>query len=104
VEAIQADTTGATAAIGQIAAVIGQINDYQTTIASAVEEQGATTAEMNRSVSDVATGSGAIAGNISGVAEAAATTTEGVSQTQQAARDLARMSGELQTVVARFRY
>jgi methyl-accepting chemotaxis protein len=45
-----------------------------------------------------------IAGNISGVAEAAATTTEGVAQTRQAAVDLARISAQLQTVVARFRY
>jgi methyl-accepting chemotaxis protein len=104
VEAIQGDTAGATAAISEITAVIARINDYQTTIASAVEEQGATTAEMNRSVTDVATGSSAIAGNIAGVAEAAATTTEGVSQTQQAALDLARMSAQLQAVVARFRY
>jgi methyl-accepting chemotaxis protein len=104
VEAIQGDTAAATAAISEITTVIGRINDYQTTIASAVEEQGATTAEMNRSVSDVATGSSEIAGNISGVAEAAATTTEGVAQTQQAAVDLARMSAELQTLVTRFRF
>jgi methyl-accepting chemotaxis protein len=104
VEAIQVDTAGATSAISEIAEIIARINDFQTTIASAVEEQGATTAEMNRSVSDVALGSNEIAGNISGVAEAAATTTEGVSQTQQAAVELSRMSAQLQTVVARFQY
>ncbi len=49
IETIQADTAGAVEAIGQISAVIGQINDYQTTIASAVEEQTATTNEMSRS-------------------------------------------------------
>src|SRR3712207_1630920 len=80
VEAIQADTAGATTAITGIAAIIGQINDFQLTIASAVEEQGATTAEMNRSVSEAATGSGEIAGSISGVAHAASATTAGVAQ------------------------
>src|SRR6202000_530375 len=35
IEAIQADTTSAVAAIGQISEVIGQINDIQNTIASA---------------------------------------------------------------------
>jgi methyl-accepting chemotaxis protein len=104
VDAIQADTAGATTAITEIATIIGQINDYQTTIASAVEEQGATTAEMNRSVTEAATGSGQIALNITGVAAAASTTTEGVAQTRVAAGDLARMSGELQTLVQRFRY
>jgi methyl-accepting chemotaxis protein len=103
VDAIQADTSGATAAIGEIAAIIGQINDFQTTIASAVEEQGATTAEMNRSVTEAATGSSDIAASITGVATAAATTTEGVAQTRRAAGDLARMAGELQALVQRFR-
>jgi methyl-accepting chemotaxis protein len=104
VAAIQDDTAGATTAITEIAEIIGQINDYQTTIASAVEEQGATTAEMNRSVTEAATGSGQIASNITGVATAAATTTEGVTQTRTAAEELARMSGELQMLVQRFRY
>jgi methyl-accepting chemotaxis protein len=104
VEAIQADTAGATTAISGIAAIISQINDFQLTIASAVEEQGATTAEMNRSVSEAATGSGEIAGSINGVAHAASATTAGVAQTRQAAEELARMSGDLQELVQRFRY
>jgi methyl-accepting chemotaxis protein len=104
VEAIQQDAAGATAAIGEITAIIGRIDDFQATIASAVEEQSATTAEMNRSVTEAAAGSGAIAGAIGGVAAAAAMTTEGVGQTQLAAGQLARMSSELQTLIGRFRY
>jgi methyl-accepting chemotaxis protein len=104
VQAIQGDTSGATTAIGEIAEIIGRINDFQTTIASAVEEQGATTAEMNRSVTEVATGSSRIAETIAGVAAAASTTTSGVAQTRAAAEDLARMSGDLQMLVQRFRY
>ena len=50
VSAIQADTEGAVVAIEEISRVIARISDFQTTIASAVEEQTATTAEMNRSV------------------------------------------------------
>ncbi len=61
VEAIQGDTTGAVSAIERISAVIGQINDFQLTIASAVEEQTATTNEMSRSVGEAAQGSGQIA-------------------------------------------
>ncbi|MCW2566792.1 MAG: hypothetical protein JWN54_889, partial [Mycobacterium sp.] len=45
-----------------------------------------------------------IASNITGVATAAQVTTESVSEAQAAAVDLARMSGELQTLVSRFRY
>jgi methyl-accepting chemotaxis protein len=104
VEAIQRDASGATAAIDEITAIIGRIDDFQTTIASAVEEQSATTAEMNRSVAEAATGSGAIATTIGGVAAAAAMTTEGVGQTRLATGEPARMSSELQALVQRFRY
>jgi methyl-accepting chemotaxis protein len=104
VQAIQNDTSGATTAITEIATIIGQINDYQTTIASAVEEQGATTAEMNRSVGEAATGTSEIAANLTGVATAAAMTTEGVAQTRAAAGELAQMSAGLLTLVERFRY
>jgi methyl-accepting chemotaxis protein len=103
VQAIQADTAGAVEAISEISAIIGRINDYQLTIASAVEEQSATTGEISRSVAEAATGSSEIASNIAGVAAAASTTTEGVTDSQRAAQELARMSNDLQEAVARFR-
>jgi methyl-accepting chemotaxis protein len=104
VGAIQADAAGAVDAIAEITEVIARINDFQTTIASAVEEQTATTNEMNRNVAEAATGSGEIAVNISGVAAAAQVTTEGVSDTQRAATDVARLAADLQTLVGRFTY
>ncbi|MCU1691577.1 MAG: Methyl-accepting chemotaxis protein mcpA [Frankiales bacterium] len=58
VQAIQAGTAGAVDAIAGISDVVARMNDYATTIASAVEEQTATTAEMTRNVSEAATGSG----------------------------------------------
>ncbi|MCW2611584.1 MAG: mcp13, partial [Cryptosporangiaceae bacterium] len=76
----------------------------QLTIASAVEEQSATTNEMNRNVAEAATGAGEIAQNITGVATAAEVTTTGVAESQQAVAELARMSSDLQTAVSRFRY
>jgi methyl-accepting chemotaxis protein len=91
-------------AIGQISAIITSINDYQLTIASAVEEQTATTNEMSRNVTEAATGSGEIASNIIGVASAAATTTQAVTQTLNAVDELARMAAELRTEVARFTF
>ncbi|GAA0583744.1 hypothetical protein GCM10010172_80860 [Paractinoplanes ferrugineus] len=103
VEAIQADTSGAVAAIEEISLVIERISDFQTTIASAVEEQTATTAEMNRSVAEAAGGTNEIAQNITGVADAARTTSHGVIETQEATADLARMSAELSGLVATFR-
>ncbi|GIG35210.1 methyl-accepting chemotaxis protein [Cellulomonas pakistanensis] len=103
VESIQADTDGAVGAIEEVAAIIGQINDFQLSISSAVEEQTATTAEMNRSVSEAATGSGEIASNIAGVAGAADLTTQGAAEARRAVTSLAEMSAELQRLVGGFR-
>ncbi|WP_433824608.1 methyl-accepting chemotaxis protein [Actinoplanes sp. CA-015351] len=104
VQTIQADTAGAVSAISEVAGVIEQINSYQTTIASAVEEQTATTNEINRSVAEAAGGSGQIAANIGSVAAVARTTTELVSQSEQAVGELTQVTAELRTLVSRFRY
>ena len=103
VQAIQADTGGAITAIQEISRIIAQINDYQTTIASAVEEQTATTTEMNRSVAEAATGSGHIAANIDDVAALARTSSELVGQSEHAARELSAVARELRELVAAFR-
>ena len=58
---------------------------------------------MSRSIGEASTGSSSIADNIAGVAAAARTTTATVAETQRSAQDLARMSTELESVVARFR-
>ena len=103
VEMIQGDTSGAVAAIGEIDQVIRQINDYQLTIASAVEEQTATTNEMGRNVADASTGTEQIAENIDGVSQAAASTTEAVAQAHAAVSEIARMSTELRAAVGLFK-
>jgi methyl-accepting chemotaxis protein len=102
VEAIQADTAGAVDAISQISSVIGEINDFQATIAAAVEEQTATTNEMNRNVAEAADGTQGIAAAISGLAAGTQETNQQVAEAQRAAGELARMSGELQDAVSRF--
>ncbi|GGN36229.1 methyl-accepting chemotaxis protein [Actinoplanes campanulatus] len=104
VQAIQTDAKGAVEAIGEITHVIARINDYQTTIASAVEEQAATTSEISRSVSDAAAGATEIATTVAGVAEASQLAAIGVADTRQASADLARMGTELQGLVAQYRY
>jgi len=104
VEAIQGDTTGAVSAIGRISEIIGSINDFQLTIASAVEEQTATTNEMSRSVQEAAGGSTEIATNITGVSTAASSTTQALGQTRQAVDELSRMASDLRGSVARFSF
>jgi methyl-accepting chemotaxis protein len=102
IEAIQGDTRGAVEAIQQISQIIGQINDIQSSIASAVEEQTATTNEIARNVSEAARGSGEIAENITGVAMAAQGTAKGAEETQRAAGELSQMAASLQQLVDRF--
>ena len=104
IEAIQSDTAAAVAAITEISGIIAEINDTQSTIASAVEEQTATTNEMGRNVTEAATGSNEIAENITGVARSASDTTAAASSTSQAADELARMASDLRQLVGQFSY
>jgi methyl-accepting chemotaxis protein len=101
---IQGDTTAAVAAIEEISTIVSQISDRQTTIASAVEEQTATTNEMSRSVQEAASGTTEIASNITGVSTAAESTTQALGQTRTAVDELSRMAAELRTTVGRFTY
>jgi methyl-accepting chemotaxis protein len=103
VATIQADTDRAVDAIGEISTIIGQINDYQLSIASAVEQQTATADEMTRHVSDAAAGSAQIAHHISTVAGVAERTTGDLEESRQAATSLCELSTELHAVVSKFR-
>lgn len=103
ITAIQRDTRKAVESIASITAVIGKINDISGTIATAVEEQSATTNEMSRNVTEAAQGSGAISQNIQGVAEAADSTNRGANETQKASQGLAEMAAQLRTLVGRFK-
>nr|WP_246303733.1 methyl-accepting chemotaxis protein [Nocardioides thalensis] len=102
IEAIQSDTSGAVSAISRISEVIAKINDIQTTIASAVEEQTATTNEIARSVTEAAAGANGIAEDVTQVAAAASDTREGAENTLRSATDLTGMAGQLKDLVGRF--
>jgi methyl-accepting chemotaxis protein len=104
ISAIQAGTNAAAQAIANIADVVGKINDYSATIATAVEEQSATSSEMARNVSEAASGSGEIANTITGVAEAANDTAQAATAAAQTTDEVSSVVGELQTTVGRFRY
>ncbi len=104
IQAIQHDTEAAVQAITEISSIIAQINDTQATIASAVEEQTATTNEMGRNVAEAATGSNDIANNITGVARSASDTTSAAASTSGAADELAKMANQLQKLVGAFAY
>lgn len=103
IDGTQHDMQEAADGIRRISKIIEQINDYQNSIAGAVEEQTVVTRQISSNVSDAARGTSDIAENITAVAQAAAGTAEGAATTQDAARNSARLAGRLQELVAQFR-
>ncbi|NHC43897.1 methyl-accepting chemotaxis protein [Motilibacter aurantiacus] len=104
VETIQTDTTAAADTIARITEIIDRIATFQTSIASAVEEQTATTGEASRSVGQAAQGTDEIAAKIGRVAQATGSTDEEVRVSAETTGQIKGLSAELQTLVARFRY
>ncbi|BBH66733.1 hypothetical protein ACTI_34180 [Actinoplanes sp. OR16] len=102
VAAIEADTARAVSAIDAISERIGQVNDFQTAIAAAVEEQAATTAEMARNIAEAATGSRDIADGIGTVSGAMEGTRRSVAEAHAAADELSATAQRLTGLVGRF--
>lgn len=93
---IQGDIEEAVNAIEKITNIISSINDYQTTIAAAVEEQTATTNEMSRSVSEAADGMTQISGSISSLAQTAKDSRTAVDSMTDQFEELRQASATLQ--------
>ena len=104
VNAIQSDSGRAVSEISEIGSVIAKISEYQMQIASAVEQQRATTQEMSRSVNDAAAGSTSIARSIAVLAETARNTTDAISGNRETVAELTELSTKLDNLVSRFRY
>jgi methyl-accepting chemotaxis protein len=102
VAALQSDSTKVAAAIDEIVEVVRRIDEIQAAIAAAAEQQTATTNEMTRSVSDVATATSTIAGDVDTVVAGTAQTTATADTTGQAAQALAATAAELRAYVDRF--
>lgn len=104
VEQIQTDTEAAVAAIEEISNIIASINDYQTTIAAAVEEQTATTNEMSRSVAEAADSSTTIAENVADIARQTSELAHQFEVVNQHMGDLSSQSQELVSRMNRMKY
>jgi methyl-accepting chemotaxis protein len=102
VAGIQGDSHAAQEALRRITDIVGKINDFNQSIASAVEEQSATTKELAGNVGQVAQAGTDIAKNVTSVADAAKEASTGASVTLNAATDLARLAADLRLAVARF--
>ncbi|NPV22054.1 methyl-accepting chemotaxis protein [Bradyrhizobium aeschynomenes] len=102
IEAIR-DATGSTVnAIREIGATIGQMNEITDAIAAAVEEQGAATKEIARSVQQAAQGTQGVMQHIVGVREASGQVGAAAAQVLSAASQLGSQSDQLKTQTGRF--
>ncbi|HEY0329919.1 MAG TPA: methyl-accepting chemotaxis protein [Rhodopseudomonas sp.] len=99
---IQAATQGSVAAIKQISTTIGRMSEISSTIASAVEEQGAATQEISRNVQQAAQGTMQVSSNITDVERGASETGSASSQVLSAAQSLSRDSNRLKLEVGKF--
>ena len=102
IDAIQNDTKAAVKAIGDMSEIINQVDDISSTIASAVEEQTATTNEIGRNVTEAARGTTEITHSIKLVAASAEETTVAARGIEEAARTLTATAGQLEALVSRF--
>ncbi|MBL8642663.1 MAG: methyl-accepting chemotaxis protein, partial [Rhodospirillaceae bacterium] len=102
IEGIQNATKSSVDAIERIFDTIEKVNGISTTIASAVEEQGAATKEIARNVEQAASGTKEVSTNIVGVTQAAGETGQVSTQVLEAAKELARQSTTLRTEVDTF--
>jgi hemoglobin-like flavoprotein len=102
IEAIQASTGVAVTAIGSIRGIINRISEISTTIAAAVEQQTAATEEISRNVCEAARGTAEVTGNIVGVSQAAAESTQGSQDILSSSTKLSQEAERLQHVVSTF--
>jgi len=100
--AIQGSTEQAVEAIRQISKVMDEINGFTTTIATAVEEQSASTSQIGQNIQQAADGARGVAGNIATVAEAIGETTRSAGAVLDSANALSSQAGTLQNAVDDF--
>jgi methyl-accepting chemotaxis protein len=99
---IQAATEHSVGAIREISNTIEKLSEISSTIAAAVEEQGAATQEIARNVQQASQGTQQVSSNITDVQRGAAETGSASSQVLAAARSLSGDSERLKTEVGRF--
>lgn len=97
VESMQSNTVSAVKAIETIVGFITEINTIMSTIATAVEEQTATTNEISKSVTEVAVAAKSVSENVQDAAQAAAGTSQNVQQAVESGRHVARNIAEVAT-------
>ncbi len=99
---IQAATNDSVQAIRVIGETIARMSEISSTIASAVEEQGAATQEISRNVQQAASGTQQVSSNIVEVQHGVTETSSASTQVLSAAQSLSQDSSRLKDEVSRF--
>jgi len=99
---VQTATASAVSAITGIGGIIQEIKMIITSISSAVEEQGAATQEIARNVEEAAAGTKEVTENIARVNASSNETGHSAGQVLEAAKELARQSDGLDSMVKQF--
>jgi methyl-accepting chemotaxis protein len=102
ISGIQIATQDSVTAIKQIHITIERLSEVSSTIAAAVEEQGAATREISRNVQQAALGTHQVSSNITDVQRGTSETGQASSHVLQAAQSLSSESGRLKLEVERF--
>ncbi|MFN4088157.1 MAG: methyl-accepting chemotaxis protein [Alphaproteobacteria bacterium] len=102
IQAIQSVSGQAAEAIGAIGGTIGRVNEIATSIAAAMEEQGAATSEIARNVQQAAAGTQDVSSNIVAVTSVANQTGTAAKDVLGASGNLARQADELKAKVEKF--
>lgn len=102
ISGIQVATQDSVNAIKEISSTIERLSEISSTIAAAVEEQGAATQEISRNVQQAAYGTEQVTSNIADVQRGATETGSASSQVLSAAQTLSADSGRLEAEVSRF--
>ena len=99
---IQAATQDSVNSIKEISGTIEKLSEISSTIAAAVEEQGAATQEISRNVQQAAQGTQQVSSNITDVQRGASETGSASSQVLSAAQSLSSDSNRLKLEVGKF--
>ena len=102
ISGIQAATQDSVNAIKEISGTIEKLSEISSTIAAAVEEQGAATQEISRNVQQAAHGTQQVSSNITDVQRGASETGSASSQVLSAAQSLSGDSNRLKLEVGKF--
>jgi len=102
ISGIQSATQDSVSAIREISGTIEKLSEISSTIAAAVEEQGAATQEISRNVQQAAQGTQQVSSNIVDVQRGASETGSASSQVLSAARSLSGDSNRLRLEVGKF--